>query len=164
MENKKVFSKYVMSFENDFEGNKITNLLDSNGKETLFSYTFYTRNKDYLDDFTNILEYVKPKKEMIKKNNIIVNLDNYSVSYSSNSDKVNENDLKQVMKIIKNEMSEANPEIAKQKALLIKYANDIKTLEDLQSDDFDFTIEIEEIKEKIEEAKEKIDEILDLQQ
>lgn len=160
METKKVFSKYVMSFEGDV----ITNLLDSNGKETLFSFTFYTSNKEYLEGFTNILEWVKPKKEMIKKNNVIVNLDDYSVSYSSNSEKVSEEDLKQVMKIIKNEMSEANPEIAKQKALLIKYANDIKTLEDLQGEDFDFTTEIEEIKEKIEEAKEKIDEILDLQQ
>lgn len=160
MENKKVFSKYVMSFE----GDKITNLLDSNGKETLFSFTFYTSNKEYLDSFTNILMWVKPKKEMIKKNNVIVNLDDYSVSYSSNNEKVNEDDLKQVMKIVKNEMSEANPEVAKQKALLIKYANDIKTLEDLQGEDFDFTSEIEEIKEKIEEAKTKIDEILDLQQ
>lgn len=160
MENKKVFSKYVMSYES----NKITNLLDSNGKETLFSFTFYNNNKEYLDSFTNILEWVKPKKEMIKKNNVIVNLDDYSVSYSSNNDKVSEEDLKQVMKIVKNELSEANPEIAKQKALLIKYANDIKTLEELQGEDFDFTNEIEEIKEKIEEAKTKIDEILDLQQ
>jgi len=160
MENKKVFSKYVMSFENE----RIMSLLDSNGKDTLFSFTFYTSNKEYLDNFTNILEYVKPKKEMVKKNNIIVNLQDYSVHYSSNNEKVSEEDLKQVMKIIKNEMSEANPEIAKQKALLIKYANDIKTLEDLQSGDFDFTVEIEEIKEKIYEAKEKIDEILDLQQ
>lgn len=160
MENKKVFSKYVMSFE----GDRITNLLDSNGKETMFSFTFYSNNKDYLDGFTNILEWVKPKKEIVKKNNVIVNLDDYSVSYSSNNEKVNEDDLKLVMKIVKNEMSEANPEIAKQKALLIKYANDIKTLEDLQNEDFDFTIEIEEIKEKIEEAKSKIDEILDLQQ
>ena len=119
MENKKVFSKYVMSFESD----KITSLLDSNGKETLFSFTFYTSNKEYLDGFTNILTWVKPKKEVIKKNNVIVNLDDYSVSYSNNNEKVNEEDLKQVMKIIKNEMSEANPEIAKQKALLIKYAN-----------------------------------------
>lgn len=160
MENKKVFSKYIMSFE----GDEITSLLDSNGKDTLFSFTFYTSNKEYLDGFTNILTWVKPKKEIVKKNNVIVNLDDYSVSYSNNNEKVNEEDLKQVMKIIKNEMSEANPEIAKQKALLIKYANDIKTLEDLQGDDFDFTIEIEEIKEKIEEAKAKIDEILDLQQ
>lgn len=160
MENKKVFSKYIMSFE----GDRITNLLDSNGKESLFSFTFYTSNKDYLDGFTNILEWVKPKKEIVKKNNIIVNLDDYSVSYSSNNEKVNEEDLKQVMKIVKNELSEVNPEVAKQKALLIKYANDIKTLEDLQGDDFDFTIEIEEIKENIEKAKTKIDEILDLQQ
>lgn len=160
MENKKVFSKYVMSFES----NRIINLLDSNGKETMFSFTFYTSNKDYLDGFTNILEWVKPKKEMIKKNNVVVNLDDYSVHYSSNNDKVSEEDLKQVMKIIKNELSEANPEIAKQKALLIKYANDIQTLEELQGEDFDFTIEIEEIKEKIDEAKTKIDEILDLQQ
>ena len=160
MENKKVFSKYVMSFEDD----RITSLLDSNGKEALFSFTFYTSNKEYLEGFKNILEWVKPKKEMIKKNNIIVNLDDYSISYSSNNEKVNEEDLKQVMKIVKNELSEANPEIAKQKALLIKYANDIKTLEDLQGDDFDFTIEIEEIKAKIEEAKAKIDEILDLQE
>lgn len=160
MENKKVFSKYVMSFE----GDKITNLLDSNGKEALFSFTFYTSNKEYLDNFTNVLEWVKPKKEIVKKNNIIINLDDYSVSYSSNNEKVSEEDLKQVMKIVKNEMSEVNPEIAKQKALLIKYANDIKTLEDLQGDGFDFTNEIEDIKEKIEEAKTKIDEILDLQQ
>ena len=160
MENKKVFSKYVMSFE----GERITNLLDSNGKEALFSFTFYSNNKEYLEGFTNILEWVKPKKEMIKKNNVIVNLDDYSVSYSSNNERVTEEDLKQVMKIVKNELSEANPEIAKQKALLIKYSNDIKTLEDLQGEDFDFTLEIEEIKEKIEEAKTKIDEILDLQQ
>ncbi len=160
MENKKVFSKYIMSFE----GDRITGLLDSNGKETMFNFTFYSNNKDYLDSFTNILEWVKPKKEVVKKNNVIVNLDDYSVSYSSNNERVSEDDLKLVMKIVKNEMSEANPEIAKQKALLIKYANDIKTLEDLQSDGFDFKDEIEEIKEKIEEAKEKIDEILDLQQ
>lgn len=105
MENKKVFSKYVMSFD----GNKIISLVGSNCKEALFSFTFYSENQGYLDGFTNISEQVKPKKERVKKNKIMVNLDDYSVSYASNSDKVSEEDLKQVMEIVKNELSEGIP-------------------------------------------------------
>lgn len=164
-ENKKVFSKYVMSFTDENDVLKITTLHDSKGDECLFSNTFYNNNKEYLDTFENIMEWVKPKREIVKKNNIVINLDDYSVHYSSSQEKIKEEDLKQCIRIIKNELVEKNPEIAKHKALLIKYNNDIKTLEELENSDstFDFGDEKEEIAKKIEDTKKTIDDLLNIQ-
>lgn len=161
MNNKKIktFSRYTMSYEE----NQITNLLDSNGKETLFSYTFYMNNKDVLDDFENIALWVKPKRETTIKNNLVINLDDFSVSYSSNNDKVSKEDLELALRVIRNELSEANPEIAKKKALLIKYNNDIKTLKELAIEGMSFNEEIEEINEKIDELKKEINELLSVE-
>lgn len=155
----KTFSRYTMSYEE----NQITNLLDSNGKETLFSYTFYMNNKDVLDDFENIALWVKPKRETTIKNNLVINLDDFSVSYSSNNDKVSKEDLELALRVIRNELSEANPEIAKKKALLIKYNNDIKTLNELAIEGMSFDEEIEEINEKIDELKNEINELLSVE-
>lgn len=159
MENKKVFSKYVMSFEEL----KIIGLVDSNGKETLFSWTFYQSNKDVLDAFENIDLWVKPKKETNPKKNVIISLDDFACSYSNNNAKVSEEDLNLAMKILRNEMSEQNPEIQKKKALLLKYNNDIKVLNDLASDGMTFDEEIDEINEKIDVLKKEINDLLNVE-
>lgn len=155
--NEKIFSKYIMNYE----GNQIKVVLDNNKKETMFSYTFYNNNKEYLDLFENIALFVKPKKERTINNNLIINLDNFEVKYSSNNDKVNEEDLRLAMKILKNELGEVNPEIAKAKALLIKYNNDIKTLKELSSEGLDFEDEVKDLEGKIEDLKDKIEELIE---
>jgi hypothetical protein len=161
MRKEKVFSKYIMSYESTENGLEIVSVMDSSQKETLFSHTFYKNNKDYLDNFTNIDLFVKPKRETTKKNNVIVNLDDYSVSYSNNNQKVSEEDLRLVMSILKNEMANASPEIAKKKALLTKYINDIKIIKALEVEGLEFGEEIEKIEKQIEELKEEIEELLE---
>lgn len=152
----KVFSKYIMNYQEDL----ITYLSDSKGKATLFNYTFYMKNKEFLDLFKNIDEFVKPKREKEKKNTIVINLDEFSIYYSKNNKKVDEEDLKKAMKIVKNALSDENAEIAKNKALLIKYVNDIKILKNLEIDNMSFEDEIKELEEKIETLKKAIDNAL----
>lgn len=161
MTKEKVFSKYIMSYESNENGLMIISLMDSSHKEAMFSHTFYKNNKDYLDNFINIKEFVKPKKETQKKHYIVISLDDFSIGYNDNSKKISEEDLKMAMSIVKNEMANANPLIAKKKALLIKYNNDIKTLEALGSDDFEFEDEIEEITKKAAELRKEIEELLE---
>ena len=152
----KVFSKYIMNYQEDL----ITYLSDSKGKATLFNYTFYMKNKEFLDLFKNIDEFVKPKREKEEKNTIVINLDEFSIYYSKNNKKVDEEDLKKAMKIVKNALSDENAEIAKNKALLIKYVNDIKILKNLEIDNMSFEDEIKEFEEKIETLKKAIDNAL----
>lgn len=152
----KVFSKYIMNYQEDL----ITYLSDSKGKATLFNYTFYMKNKEFLDLFKNIDEFVKPKREKEEKNTIVINLDEFSIYYSKNNKKVDEEDLKKAMKIVKNALSDENAEIAKNKALLIKYVNDIKILKNLEIDNMSFEDEIKELEEKIETLKKAIDNAL----
>lgn len=161
MRKEKVFSKYIMNYESTEKGLEIVSLTDSSQKETLFSHTFYKNNKDYLDNFTNIDVFVKPKRETTKKNNVIINLDDYSVSYSNNNQKVSEEDLRLVMSILKNDLANANPLIAKKKALLTKYINDIKIIKALEVEGLEFSEEIEKIESQIEELKEEIEELLE---
>lgn len=152
----KVFSKYIMNYQEDL----ITYLSDSKGKATLFNYTFYMKNKEFLDLFKNIDEFVKPKREKEEKNTIVINLDEFSIYYSKNNKKVDEEDLKKAMKIVKNALSDENAEIAKNKALLIKYVNDIKILKNLEIDNMSFEDEIKELEAKIETLKKAIDNAL----
>ena len=152
----KVFSKYIMNYQEDL----ITYLSDSKGKATLFNYTFYMKNKKFLDLFKNIDEFVKPKREKEEKNTIVINLDEFSIYYSKNNKKVDEEDLKKAMKIVKNALSDENAEIAKNKALLIKHVNDIKILKNLEIDNMSFEDEIKELEEKIETLKKAIDNAL----
>lgn len=152
----KVFSKYIMNYQEDL----ITYLSDSKGKATLFNYTFYMKNKEFLDLFKNIDEFVKPKREKEEKNTIVINLDEFSIYYSKNNKKVDEEDLKKAMKIVKNALSDENAEIAKNKALLIKYVNDIKILKNLEIDNMSFEDEIKEFEAKIETLKKAIDNAL----
>lgn len=152
----KVFSKYIMNYQEDL----ITYLSDSKGKATLFNYTFYMKNKEFLDLFKNIDEFVKPKREKEEKNTIVINLDEFSIYYSKNNKKVDEEDLKKAMKIVKNALSDENAEIAKNKALLIKYVNNIKILKNLEIDNMSFEDEIKELEEKIETLKKAIDNAL----
>lgn len=152
----KVFSKYIMNYQEDL----ITYLSDSKGKATLFNYTFYMKNKEFLDLFKNIDEFVKPKREKEEKNTIVINLDEFSIYYSKNNKKVDEEDLKKAMKIVKNALSDENAEIAKNKALLIKHVNDIKILKNLEIDNMSFEDEIKELEEKIETLKKAIDNAL----
>lgn len=152
----KVFSKYIMNYQEDL----ITYLSDSKGKATLFNYTFYMKNKEFLDLFKNIDEFVKPKREKEEKNTIVINLDEFSIYYSKNNKKVDEEDLKKAMKIVKNALSDENAEIAKKKALLIKYVNDIKILKNLEIDNMSFEDEIKEFEAKIETLKKAIDNAL----
>ena len=161
MRKEKVFSKYIMSYENTEKGLEIVSLTDATQKETLFSHTFYKNNKDYLDNFINIDLFVKPKRETTKKNNVIVDLDNYSVSYSGNNQKVSEDDLRLVMSILKNELANTNPEIAKKKALLTKYNNDIKIIKGLEVEGLEFSDEIKKIESQIEILKQEIEDLLE---
>lgn len=161
MRKEKVFSKYIMNYESTEKGLEIVSLLDSSKKETLFSHTFYKNNKDYLDSFNNIDLFVKPKKETTKKNNVIINLDDYSVSYSNNNQKVSEEDLRLVMSILKNDLANANPVIAKKKALLTKCNNDIKIIKGLEVDGLEFSEEIEKIESQIEVLKQEIEDLLE---
>lgn len=161
MKKQKVFSKYIMDYESTQKGLEIVSLMDSSQKETMFSHTFYKNNKDYLDGFINIDLFVKPKRETTKKNNVIVNLDDYSVSYSGNNQKVSEEDLRLVMSILKNDLANANPIIAKKKALLTKYNNDIKIIKGLEVEGLEFSEEIEKIESQIEELKQEIEDLLE---
>lgn len=157
MSNKKVFSKYIM----EYKDNNIISVLDSSNKETMFSFTFYNSNKEVLDMFDNILDFVKPKRETKKYKNLVINLENFSLRYSSNETKISEEDLKLALKIVRSELSDANPEIAKRKALLVKYHNDIKTLEALEVDGLTFEEEKEDINEKIDALRVEIDTLLE---
>ena len=161
MKKQKVFSKYIMDYESTEKGLEIVSLMDSSKKETLFSHTFYKNNKDYLDEFTNIDMFVKPKRETTQKNNVIINLDDYSVNYSNNNQKVSEEDLRLVMSILKNDLANANPIIAKKKALLTKYINDIKIIKGLEVEGLEFSEEIEKIEDQIDELKQEIEELLE---
>ena len=161
MKKQKVFSKYIMDYESTEKGLEIVSLMDSSKKETMFSHTFYKNNKDYLDGFINIDMFVKPKREATKKNNVIINLDDYSVSYSNNNQKVSEEDLRLVMSILKNDLANANPIIAKKKALLTKYNNDIKIIKGLEVEGLEFSEEIEKLESQIEELKQEIENLLE---
>lgn len=156
MKKEHLFSKYVMIYSEDI----IENLKDNNGKNTLFSFSFYNQNKSFLDNFKNILSFVKPKKETTKNNNLIINLDDFNVRYQSNNEEIKEEDIKIAMNILKNVFSENNPVLNKKKALLIKYQNDVKMLKELEDENFTFAEEIEEIEIKIEEIKKEISDIL----
>ena len=54
----KLFSRYQMVYEETKEIKKV----DANGVDTMFTYSFYSNNQEYLDSFTNILDFVKQKR------------------------------------------------------------------------------------------------------
>lgn len=159
MKDIKVFSFYTM----EFSDNTIKSVIGKNGKETQFSHTFYKSNQEYLDTFENINSFVKDKKEKSKSNNVIINLEDFTITFTNEeeqSEEMLQEDLKMAIRILKNEITKNNPQVQKQKALLIKYTNDIKTLKDLLSEGMDFQKEIEELELQVLEVKETIEKLL----
>ena len=152
----KNFSRYIMHYNE----NKITNLVDGDGKETLFTHTFYNLNNEFLDEFENILDFVKPKRESMKKTTITIDLEDLEVRYN-NLEELEKNEALQIaLKVIRLAMSEENEEVKELKEELIKNENDLKTLLELEEDGLIFEEEKEEINKTIEEIKEKINTII----
>jgi hypothetical protein len=62
---------------------------------------------------------------------------------------------------LKNDLANTNPEIAKKKALLTKYNNDIKIIKGLEVEGLEFSDEIEKIESQIEILKQEIEDLLE---
>ena len=91
------------------ETKEIKKVTDANGVDTMFTYSFYSNNQEYLDSFTNILDFVKPKREQTKTNNIVVDLELLNVRYSSKKADIEPEHLQLALGLIKNALIETDP-------------------------------------------------------
>lgn len=150
----KVFLRYTMYINE--EKNEIINVLGKDGETTKFAFSFYKTNEQYLDQYVNIGEWVKPKREHIKNNNIVINLDDLTVNYSGNLGELEEDDVKLAITLLKNYISENNEELKTLKEQKTKLLNDLKILKSLN----DFKEEEAKIEQEIKEIDLKVEELL----
>lgn len=152
----KIFTNYVLEYTED----NITNLLDKNGKQTKFTYSFYSSNADFLDQFKNIGFWVKPKRTQQPKDRIIVDFETMEVSNGRTKEQPTTDELQMAIKIIKLALSNSNPEIIALKEEMQAKQKNLTLLKSLAKPDMDFAEEIATIENEIAELKAKINVIL----
>lgn len=156
----KLFSRYQMVYAK--ETKEIKKVTDANGVDTMFTYSFYSNNQEYLDSFTNILDFVKPKREQTKTNNIVVDLELLNVRYSSKKADIEPEHLQLALGLIKNALIETDPRAKELRNELRTFRSRLDTYKEMQMSmpERDLSEGIADLERQVAEVEARLAEVI----